>query len=108
MTRRFVFLLSIFCFGFASAQTPLRTKVFPGAQALPLIAGVQQGIFERHGIKLDLLFTASSQELRDGLASGEFQIALAGFSASEMDSLKKILGRMHANLEAYVGETDAA
>src|SRR6185295_172973 len=40
-----------------------------------LIAGVQQGIFERHGIKLDLLFTASSQELRDGLASGEFQIA---------------------------------
>ena len=60
---------------FAVAQTPVRTKVFPGAQALPLIAGVQQGIFERHGIKLDLLFTASSQELRDGLASGEFQIA---------------------------------
>jgi ABC-type nitrate/sulfonate/bicarbonate transport system substrate-binding protein len=60
---------------FAAAQTPVRTKVFPGAQALPLIAGVQQGIFERHGIKLDLLFTASSQELRDGLASGEFQVA---------------------------------
>ena len=60
---------------FATAQTPVRTKVFPGAQALPLIAGVQQGIFERHGIKLELLFTASSQELRDGLASGDFQIA---------------------------------
>jgi len=75
MTRRFVLLLSIFICGFASAQTPVRTKVFPGAQALPLIAGVQQGIFERHGIKLDLLFTASSQELRDGLASGDFQIA---------------------------------
>jgi ABC-type nitrate/sulfonate/bicarbonate transport system substrate-binding protein len=59
----------------SSAQTPVRTKVFPGAQALPLIAGVQQGIFERHGIKLELLFTASSQELRDGLASGDFQIA---------------------------------
>ncbi len=59
----------------AAAQTPVRTKVFPGAQALPLIAGVQQGIFERHGIKLDLLFTVSSQELRDGLASGEFQVA---------------------------------
>jgi ABC-type nitrate/sulfonate/bicarbonate transport system substrate-binding protein len=75
MTRRFVLLLSIFFFGFATAQTPVRTKVFPGAQALPLIAGVQQGIFERHGIKLELLFTASSQELRDGLASGDFQIA---------------------------------
>jgi ABC-type nitrate/sulfonate/bicarbonate transport system substrate-binding protein len=57
------------------AQTPLRTKVFPGAQALPLMAGVQQGIFERHGIKLELLFTASSQELRDGLAAGDFQVA---------------------------------
>ena len=57
------------------AQTPLRTKVFPGAQALPLIAGVQQGVFEKHGIKLELLFTQSSQELRDGLASGDFQIA---------------------------------
>ena len=75
MTRRFVLLLSIFICGFATAQTPVRTKVFPGAQALPLIAGVQQGIFERHGIKLDLLFTASSQELRDGLASGDFQVA---------------------------------
>ena len=71
MTRRFVLLLTIFFCGLATAQTPVRTKVFPGAQALPLIAGVQQGIFERHGIKLDLLFTASSQELRDGLASGE-------------------------------------
>jgi len=59
----------------AAAQTPVRTKVFPGAQALPLIAGVQQGIFERHGIKLELLFTASSQELRDGLAKGDFQVA---------------------------------
>src|SRR5688572_13976749 len=37
--------------------------------------GVQQKIFERHGIKLELLFTASSQELRDGLASGDFQVA---------------------------------
>ena len=75
MTRGFAFLLSLFVCATALAQTPVRTKVFPGAQALPLIAGVQQGIFERHGIKLELLFTASSQELRDGLASGDFQIA---------------------------------
>ena len=59
----------------ALAQTPLRTKVFPGAQALPLMAGVQQKIFERHGIKLELLFTTNSQELRDGLATGDFQVA---------------------------------
>ena len=59
------------------AQTPLRAKVFPGAQALPVMAGVQQGIFEKHGIKLELLFTTTSQEQRDGLASGDFQVAHA-------------------------------
>ena len=75
MTRGFAFVLSLFVGATALAQTPVRTKVFPGAQALPLIAGVQQGIFEKHGIKLELLFTASSQELRDGLASGDFQVA---------------------------------
>jgi NitT/TauT family transport system substrate-binding protein len=61
----------------AAAQTPLKAKAFPGAQALPLIAGVQQGIFEKHGVKLELLFTQTSQEQRDGLAAGEFQVAHA-------------------------------
>ena len=75
MNRGFALLLSLVLSTAASAQTPVRTKVFPGAQALPLIAGVQQGMFEKQGIKLELLFTASSQELRDGLASGDFQVA---------------------------------
>ena len=75
MIRALVFSLSVLSLGSALAQTPLKAKVFPGAQALPLMTGVQQGIFERHGIKLELLFTTSSQELRDGLASGEFQVA---------------------------------
>ena len=57
------------------AQTAVRTKVFPGAQALPLMAGVNQGIFERHGIKLDLVFTTNSTELRDDLANGAVQVA---------------------------------
>jgi ABC-type nitrate/sulfonate/bicarbonate transport system substrate-binding protein len=72
---RFLLFAVLFLSQAASAQTPLRTKVFPGAQALPLMAGVQQKIFERHGIKLELLFTTNSQELRDGLASGDFQVA---------------------------------
>jgi ABC-type nitrate/sulfonate/bicarbonate transport system substrate-binding protein len=77
MTRALAFFLSVLVAGTAVAQTPLRTKVFPGAQALPVMAGVQQGIFERHGIKLELLFTQTSQEQRDGLASGDFQVAHA-------------------------------
>src|SRR5262245_51336168 len=72
---RLLLLLSILLSPTALAQTPLKTKVFPGAQALPLMAGVQQKIFERHGIKLELLFTTNSQELRDDLANGNVQVA---------------------------------
>jgi ABC-type nitrate/sulfonate/bicarbonate transport system substrate-binding protein len=77
MARRFALLLAILVSTGSWAQTPVRAKVFPGAQALPMMAGVQQGIFERHGIKLELLFTTTSQEQRDGLASGDFQVAHA-------------------------------
>src|SRR3954463_7068663 len=59
------------------SQTPLRVKMFPGAQALPVIAAASQGIFEKQGLKVEVLFTVNSQEQRDGLASGDFQIAQA-------------------------------
>jgi ABC-type nitrate/sulfonate/bicarbonate transport system substrate-binding protein len=59
----------------AFAQTPLRVKMFPGAQALPVSAAVSQGFFARHGLSVQQLFTANSVELRDGLASGDFHIA---------------------------------
>ena len=58
-----------------AAQTPLKVKTSPGVQALPLIAAVSQGFFERRGVKVEVLYTASSRELRDGLAGGEFQVA---------------------------------
>src|SRR5712691_11592621 len=66
-------LLSAPAFG----QTALRVKMFPGAQALPVMAAASQGIFERHGLKVEVLFTVNSQEQRDGLAAGDFQIAQA-------------------------------
>src|SRR5207247_1745525 len=49
----------------------------PGAQALPVMAAASQGIFERHGRKVEVLLTVTSQEQRDGLAAGDFQIAQA-------------------------------
>src|SRR5256712_3969122 len=61
----------------AFGQTPLRVKMFPGAQALPVMAAASQGIFERHSLKVEVLFTVNSQEQRDGLAAGDFQIAQA-------------------------------
>src|SRR6267378_1359297 len=72
-------LLALVCFaaGAASAQTALKVKMFPGAQALPALAAAQQGLFERHGLKVEILFTANSDEQRAGLAKGEFEIAQA-------------------------------
>ena len=74
---RLALLLTAFLVHSALAQTPLKVKMFPGAQALPVMAAASQGIFERHGLKVEVLFTANSQEQRDGLAKGEFEIAQA-------------------------------
>ena len=63
----------------ALAQQPstLKVKMFPGAQAMPVTAAVSQGIFARHGLKVEVLFTVNSDEQRSGLAKGEFEIAQA-------------------------------
>jgi ABC-type nitrate/sulfonate/bicarbonate transport system substrate-binding protein len=75
MLRGLLLILLIVFQGVSSGQTPLRVKMFPGAQALPVSAAVAQGFFQKHGLKVEQLFTANSVELRDGLASGDFQIA---------------------------------
>jgi len=82
MHRKLACLILIGVCGVAFAQTSpklrsLKVKMFPGAQALPVIAAASQRIFERHGLKVEVLFTANSQEQRDGLAAGKFQIAQA-------------------------------
>ena len=74
---RSLFALAVFAAMPAWAQTALKVKMFPGAQALPALAAAQQGIFERHGLKVEILFTANSDEQRAGLAKGEFEIAQA-------------------------------
>ena len=61
---RIVALLLCFLCSLASAQTALKVKMFPGAQALPALSAASQGIFERHGLKVEILFTANSDEQR--------------------------------------------
>ena len=61
----------------ADEPQPLRVNVFPGAQNLPLYAGLAQGIFVRHGFRIDLQFTPNSDDQRNGLAEGKFEIAHA-------------------------------
>ena len=78
MAGKLVFIVLALLSGAVAAQpTVVRVKMFPGAQALPVMAAVSQGIFERQGLKVEVLFTVNSQEQRDGLAAGDFQIAQA-------------------------------
>ena len=58
----------------AVAQTPLTIMVFQGMQNLPLFAARSQGFFERNGLKVDIKIAPSSDELRNGLAEGRWQI----------------------------------
>jgi ABC-type nitrate/sulfonate/bicarbonate transport system substrate-binding protein len=60
-----------------SGPFPLRVRVFPGVQNLPLFAGQAQGFLARHGLEVELQLTADSEGLRRGLAAGEFEIAHA-------------------------------
>ena len=63
--------------GRAEPLTPLRVNAFPNAKALPLHAGIAQGIFARHGLALELQLTENSKSQREGLAAGRFEIAQA-------------------------------
>jgi ABC-type nitrate/sulfonate/bicarbonate transport system substrate-binding protein len=56
--------------GTASQLTPVRVKVFPGAQNLAHFAALRQGFYEAQGIQVDLRFTQNSVELRNDLAQG--------------------------------------
>jgi ABC-type nitrate/sulfonate/bicarbonate transport system substrate-binding protein len=75
--RHVLFIVLCSLSGFAAAQVSVKVKAFPGASALPLIVGTTQGIYEKHGVKVELLFTQNSQEQRDDLAKGAVQVAHA-------------------------------
>src|ERR1700737_547580 len=58
----------------ARAESRLSTMVFQGVQNLPLFAAQQKGFFAKRGLAVDQKIAPSSQELRDGLAQGRYQI----------------------------------
>jgi ABC-type nitrate/sulfonate/bicarbonate transport system substrate-binding protein len=56
-------------------DTKLTVIVFPGLQNLPMFAAQAKGLFAKRGLSVDLKFTPNSDELRNGLAEGRYQIA---------------------------------
>ena len=61
----------------AAELTAVRVNTFPNAKALALHAGIAKGIFEKHGLRVELQLTDNSRNQRDGLAAGSFDIAQA-------------------------------
>ncbi len=59
----------------AQAATPIKVMSFPGLSNYPIFAAMHKGLFEKHGITVDLVYTPSSQVQRDSLAKNDCQIA---------------------------------
>jgi ABC-type nitrate/sulfonate/bicarbonate transport system substrate-binding protein len=58
-------------------DTKLVVIVFPGVPNLPIFAAQAKGFFAKRGLDIDVRFTPNSEELRNGLAEGRYQIAHA-------------------------------
>ncbi len=58
----------------AQEPVPLRVNAFPNAKALPLHAGLANGLFEKRGFRIELHLTENSRSQRDGLAAGKFDV----------------------------------
>src|SRR3954468_15955745 len=72
--RAFVGFLIVAAANVGAADV-VRVNTFPNAKALPFYAGVQKGIFAKHGLDVRVAFTENSEKQRAGLASGTFEIA---------------------------------
>jgi ABC-type nitrate/sulfonate/bicarbonate transport system substrate-binding protein len=64
--------------GAAAAQTPLKVIVFPTLANLAQYAALSQGYYSKRGLAVELIATPNSDETRDGLAQGRYQIAHGG------------------------------
>lgn len=59
----------------AKAQgATLKVMTFPGITNFPIFAAQHKGLFAKHGIAMELLYTPNSRTQREGLAKGDHQI----------------------------------
>lgn len=56
----------------------LRVNVFSVASNLPLLVGLDKNMFAARGLNIELQYTPNSDQQREGLAAGRFEIAHAG------------------------------
>ncbi|HZQ11728.1 MAG TPA: ABC transporter substrate-binding protein [Pseudolabrys sp.] len=78
MVKRLVCAAAVLLVALAGARAEnakLNVIVFAGVQNLPLFAAQANGFYARRGLDVDIKFTPGSEELRNGLAQGRYQIA---------------------------------
>jgi ABC-type nitrate/sulfonate/bicarbonate transport system substrate-binding protein len=56
-------------------MTPVPVSVFPGTQALPILAAQAIGAFARRGLAVEVMPAPNSDEQRGGLAQGRYLVA---------------------------------
>jgi ABC-type nitrate/sulfonate/bicarbonate transport system substrate-binding protein len=74
----------------ASAQDKLRVIVFPGMSNLAQFAAESQGFYKKRGLEVELIPTPTSDELRNGLAEGRYDIAHAAVdnAVAQVETMK--------------------
>ena len=95
----------------AAEPTLLHVNTFPTARSLPFYVAVDRGFFARHGLKVELEFTESSERQREGLADGTVDIvhsavdnAVAMIDVAKVDVVIVCGGDSGTN-EFYVQDT---
>jgi ABC-type nitrate/sulfonate/bicarbonate transport system substrate-binding protein len=58
----------------AAEPTMVRVNTFPTARSLPFYAGLEKGIFVKHGLKVEVVYTENSERQRAGLKEGKSDI----------------------------------
>jgi len=86
----------------AKAQTQLTVIVFPGVQNLPMFAAQAKRLFAKRGLAVDLKFTPNSDELRNGLAEGRYQIA-----HSAIDNAFALKDKANVDIAVVLGGDDS-
>ena len=60
--------------GRSQTETLVRVSAFPNAKTLPVYLGLSKGVFEQHGLKINLSLTESSNEQRADLGRGRLDV----------------------------------
>jgi ABC-type nitrate/sulfonate/bicarbonate transport system substrate-binding protein len=72
--------------------------VFAGVPNLPMFAAQAKGFYAKRGLSVDIKFTPNSNELREGIAQGRYQLA-----QSAIDNAFALKDKAHVDIAVVLG-----